>query len=348
MLSSTYSGQIDYYAVLTELGYELKDCGHYWQTNAEYRNGDNKSALQIWKDSGYCKDYVTGDFFRFIELVEKSTDSITASNLVRNNISDTFYKRNKKYYIMQEKTYSEESLSKLLPHYDFYLEKGIKEKILKDYKCGLAMSGKMYQRLVFPVYRRDGKIHGFSGRLMVENDKKPKWKHCGKAKDWFYPYYLDKQVADSMCEKNCVYIVESIGDSLALSNAGFYNNLVSFGLVLSPEFVSKLAALDLGKIVIAFNNDVLSPKNPGRDGAIRSIIKLSKHFDVNTLYMAQLPKNDFGDMNSNEINDFLSKDPSCNDNAASMKDIFNHLDKNKNKYSFSFREEIKRFERKVK
>ena len=38
--------------ILLELGYNLNDRGKYWQTNAVYRNGDNRTALQIWKDTG--------------------------------------------------------------------------------------------------------------------------------------------------------------------------------------------------------------------------------------------------------------------------------------------------------
>ena len=32
---------------LKNLGYDLIDRGKYWQCNAVYRDGDNKSALQI-------------------------------------------------------------------------------------------------------------------------------------------------------------------------------------------------------------------------------------------------------------------------------------------------------------
>ena len=44
-------------SILEELGYNLYDQGNYWQCSALYRNGDNKTALQIYKDSGTWKDY---------------------------------------------------------------------------------------------------------------------------------------------------------------------------------------------------------------------------------------------------------------------------------------------------
>ena len=41
--------------ILVELGYNLMDRGKYWQTNAVYREGDNKTAIQIWKDTGWVE-----------------------------------------------------------------------------------------------------------------------------------------------------------------------------------------------------------------------------------------------------------------------------------------------------
>jgi len=44
--------------VLTSLGYKLTDRGSYWQTSAVFRDGNNNTAIQIYKDSGVWKDYV--------------------------------------------------------------------------------------------------------------------------------------------------------------------------------------------------------------------------------------------------------------------------------------------------
>ena len=49
--------------VLLELGFKLRDRGPYWQTNALWRNGDNFTAVQIYKDSGVWRDYVDGTSF---------------------------------------------------------------------------------------------------------------------------------------------------------------------------------------------------------------------------------------------------------------------------------------------
>ena len=57
---------------LIDLGYQLSDRGKYWQCNAIYRDGDNRTALQIWKDTGIWKDFVANTtyqpFKRLLEL----------------------------------------------------------------------------------------------------------------------------------------------------------------------------------------------------------------------------------------------------------------------------------------
>ena len=39
--------------ILIELGYRLDDRGDYWQTNAIYRGGDNRTAVQYIKTLEY-------------------------------------------------------------------------------------------------------------------------------------------------------------------------------------------------------------------------------------------------------------------------------------------------------
>ena len=59
--------------VLIELGYNLHDRGEYWQATAKYRDGDNQTALQIYKNTGVWKDHVRQTSFSpFKALVEKT------------------------------------------------------------------------------------------------------------------------------------------------------------------------------------------------------------------------------------------------------------------------------------
>ena len=157
---------------LIELGYSLTDRGKYWHSNAVYRNGDNTTALQIWKDTGVWRDFVQGSQpMPFIKLLELHFGSNDKESL-KKYLSDEYVNAPNKNYINEDKLttdkiYPEEILQDLLPHYDFYHKKGIGVPNLKSLKGGLATKGEMYQRFVFPIYNEYGQIHGYCNCLVT-------------------------------------------------------------------------------------------------------------------------------------------------------------------------------------
>ena len=342
---------IDYKNILEQLGYRLKDHGSYWRTNAVYRSGDNSSALQIYKDSGVWKDYVEESIFLPFEALLQKTlntnDKVILRSFLKEGSTKDYNKVTKKQLLTEEKTYTASCLNRLLPHYDFYLEKGISIETLKMFRCGLAMSGKMYQRIIFPVFRQDGKIHGFSGRKTTK-DERPKWLHTGRCSDWFYPFFSIDECKQSILQKKEVYIVESIGDCISLFEAGIFNVLVSFGLNISPKFIAKLNSLCIDKIFIAFNNDFESSSNRGFEGAVKSIFKLSNLSDFSNIYFSPPPKNDFGEMSKEEIQKYMDY-CSILDHNKSMShviDIAKDLVKSSSNKSFST--DLQKLEKKYK
>ena len=90
--------KVDFKNTLISLGYSLQDRGDYWQTSAVFRRGDNKTAIQIWKDTGVWKDYVENSpFMPFNKLVQLTIGS-TDSELVNSSIhtsTDSFYHSHK-------------------------------------------------------------------------------------------------------------------------------------------------------------------------------------------------------------------------------------------------------------
>jgi DNA primase len=300
---------IDYKDILENLGYRLKDHGSYWRTNAVYRAGDNSSALQIYKDTGVWKDFVEDSLFLpFEALLQKTLNTndkgIIASYIKADSVNIN-HRLPKKNLLSEEKTYPVSALNRLLPHYDFYFDRGISESTLKKFRCGLAMSGKMYQRIIFPIFRSDGKIHGFSGRKVTDDDR-PKWLHMGKCSDWFFPFNSITDVQKAITDSGSVHIVESIGDCISLYEAGIKNVLVSFGLNISPKFISRLNALPINKVFISFNNDSTSESNRGFQGAIKSIFKLADVIDFQNIYFAPPASNDFGDMSKEDIDKHIA------------------------------------------
>ena len=231
--------------ILDNLGYKLTDKGKYWQTNAVFRQGDNHTALQIWKDTGVWRDYVTGtDYNNFRKLLEKHfADKREINNLLEDKDFRYIEKRSSTAIetLENEKVYDEKLLNNLLPHYKFYNDRGISDSTLYFFKGGLATQGKMYQRFVFPIYNYYGQIHGFAGRDMLNKEGRPKWKHVGQKRNWIYPFYLPPtstcSVSNFTEQAKEIILVESVGDALNLHENGILNSMVIFGPLCSNLFV---------------------------------------------------------------------------------------------------------------
>ena len=298
---------------LTNLGYKLVDCGNHWRTSALYRGGNNPTALCVYKDTGTWIDYVKNSnalpFKSLISATIKSHDDADISKIIGNESFTSSTSNNTSNKSKHEKIYPESSLSRLLPHYSFYKDKGISEDVLSSLKGGLATQGSMYQRFVFPIYNKDSLIHGFSGRDMT-GKKQSKWKHSGSKTSWIYPFFVKTNgislTEESIKEKGFVILVESIGDMLQLRECGINNVIVSFGTSISSVLLCFLVGINPSKIFISFNNDLDKPENRGEIGALKSYLKLIKHFDKGKVCISLPSKNDFGDMSKSEIDSWTS------------------------------------------
>jgi len=313
--------------ILEELGYKLVDRGRYWQSNAAFRNGDNATALQIWKNSGVWRDFVSQSApLPFSKLLETHLGT-NSKTILGKYFTDDYVSAPKEATqddrLTMEKIYEESLLEDLFPHYSFYKRKGISDPVLKFLKGGLATKGQMYQRFVFPIYNEYGQIHGFSGRDMSTRENVPKWKHLGRKTKWIYPYYVEGDkgfaVQQAIEKHRSVIIVESIGDLLNLLEHGFYNVLVSFGLDISPKLLCHLNSLDVDRIIVSLNNDSDKSTNRGARASVKNYLKLLNHFDFEQLSICLPMKNDFGEMKGEDFVFWSSKcENSVKDNAQSI------------------------------
>lgn len=289
--------------ILERLGYKLTDFGNHWRTNAIFRKGTNTSAIGIYKNSGVWTDFSLGNqsfpFEKLIQLTIGEDRAKLHETLSSIKKSDEFVYV-KKQTIEMEEIYPDSMLQKLFPNYNFYKKKNISEDTLKFYRTGLAGAGKMYRRMVFPIYNEHSQIIGFSGRKIDDsNELAPKWKHIGKKKNWIYPALIPNENSiDSIIKsKQEVILVESIGDSMALYEQGIKNTLVTFGIGCSPALLSYLASFPIKKITIAGNNDFRSAANHGYNGTIKILMSLRSYFDFDTLEIKLPPEpyNDFSE-----------------------------------------------------
>ena len=300
---------------LMGLGYKLSDRGSYWQTNALFRNGDNSTAIQIYKNTGVWKDYVQNSPYsplqKLVEITLGTNDPKEIKKYIDVEDVGTMYNKvSSDEKIKMEEVYPEECLEKLLPHYKFYNDRGIADDILKSLKGGFAMNGKLNKRFVFPIYNEHKQIVGFSGRDMIksENSKnRPKWKHIGTKKSWIYPLYANEETAKNIRDKKEVILVESIGDLLKLNQFGHKNVLVTFGLDISTKLTCALVSLDVDRIILSLNNDESSERNRGLEASIKNYLKLLNFFDKDKIMICLPNKKDFGEMEEEDFSIWSDK-----------------------------------------
>lgn len=286
----------DIQLILEDAGFELTDRGSYWSTTAIWRDGDNKTAVQIYKDSGVWRDFVEepkpAPLKKLLKKIYKSSDyHRVCKNLKFKTLYDVFNNIERKQKIKMEKTYELEILNSLLPHYKFYNKKKISDKILKIYRSGFASTGKMNARYVFPIFKPNNpnKIIGFTGRSFLHDSNKDiaKWKHIGSKRNWIYPAYIPCKSGypflDAITNTKTVYLIESVGDSLAMTENSILNHLVTFGTDLSGEKILFLSTLEPEEIIIVSNNDKDKDVNVGKISAIKYFVQLMDFFDLDKI-----------------------------------------------------------------
>ncbi len=308
---------------LDSLGFKLRDQGAFWHTCAIWRNGDNPTAVQIYKDSGVWKDFVEQTphlpFYKLVAKALGTADSTSVKKYIKDHGGLTSFERDtdNRRKITMDKTYPVSTLSKLLPHHQFYLDKKISTKTIEMYKGGYCTSDKMNGRYIFPVFQKDNPdaIIGFTGRHLRHdsNSNLPKWKHIGTRKNWLYPLYLPVDgkypFFNSFKDKKEIVIVESVGDSLALTENGFLNHLVTFGLEISNKQICELLAVNPSRIIISSNNDFNSKTNAGKIAAVKNFIKLTDFFDPSKLIIKLPLTNDLCDLHIAEnFDSWVEKD----------------------------------------
>jgi hypothetical protein len=290
------------------MGYSPTLQGEFYRCAAIYRDGDNPTALSINKNTGRWSDFVSGisnaPFEKLIDLTlgDESKPLVDEfKNATSMGMLEVKHQFSKEEY-MKDDVYSPHLLKNLLNLYTFYEKRGISQKTQEAYASGYASSGKMYGRIVFPIYNEENQLIGFAGRDVYSRDTKncPKWKLIGKKKNFVYPFHLpgmDVQFMDDFNNKGReVILVESIGDSMALYQNGMRNNLVCFGLACQESLAAFLNHLNPDMITIAFNNDANSSINRGLVACVKTYLALTGLFSPDKVRIKLPLRNDFGDM----------------------------------------------------
>lgn len=318
--------------VLTKLGFNnIITDNRYFRAPAIYRKGSSL-AFSIDKKTGNWRDFKTKQWGTLKEL-----PLLFGANGANILIKEGEVFTDVKPEIEQEERFWEPTiLNKLLPIYEFYKTKRISEKTLRLFKGGVAKRGDLANRFVFPIFHKYGKIHGFSGRNLKQDDGTNKyyikWKHIGKSGSFIYPYYTVAGCKESIVEKDCVYLTESIGDTLSLWENGYQNSLVCFGTSISQAIINTLISLNPSKIYLSPNNE---SSGRGNKAAINWYLKLSSFFPLEQIEIKWTPKDkDFGDCTAADLKEW--ENTAVNTKAI----VIDHLtSKIKKGYDLNSREE---------
>lgn len=290
---------ISIHQILTNLGYNLKDCGREYRTKPIYRDSDNDTVLRIYKDTGFWVDFkenISGDFTSLVKMSLKLDSEEQAKTWLKDKNYQQIVVQDTKPQIKEKKTFDKDLLLKLNKNHEYWIKRGVNIETMNLFKGGIASAGKMKDRYVFPIFDSKNEIVGFSGRD-ITNKSKIKWKHLGDKSSWCYPSFLN---VDEIKKQKEVIIIESIGDCLSLYQADVKNTIVTFGLEISISILNFLLKLDPDKIYISFNNDY-EKNNAGNDASEKAFNKLLRYFDKKQLVIKLPTKKDFGEMTPEEI-----------------------------------------------
>jgi len=286
--------------ILTSIGYRLRDVGREFRTKPLYRDSDSDNVLSIKKDTGYWYDFKTNQHGSFDKLIKitLNLDDAKAEEYLKNRNWQYESSGIEKEKLEELKIFPSELLDKLEKDHSYWLTRNINEETVSVFEGGVAKEGRMKDRYVLPIFNSKKQIVGFTGRDLT-GTKKAKWKHLGDKSKWVYPLYFNKK---EVLDAKSVILVESVGDMLSLWQSGVKNSAVTFGLDINNSLLNLFIRMDLDTIYISFNND---ENQAGNQAAKKLYFKLLKFFDKNQIKVALPTKNDFGEMNKDEIQQWL-------------------------------------------
>ena len=297
--------------ILTELGYNLRDYGKEYRARPLYRESDNDTILTIEKSTGKWYDFKEsrgGSLEDLVRLTLKLDTKEKAKEWVsKKQTSPSAEVKESKPFLKSQRILPKETLDNLVSIHDYWIERGISAKTLEIFQGGVMTAGRMKNRYTFPIFNSRKELVGLSGRDLVNKSSseftRPKWKHLGDKSLWRYPLQVNYKI---LKEEKQVFLVESIGDMLSLWEAGVTNSVVTFGLDVSTSIVNLLLRLDPDKIFVSLNNDAAN-NNAGNAAAKKMERKLLKYFDISQVSVKLPTKNDFGEMNKQEVIEWYAK-----------------------------------------
>jgi DNA primase len=246
--------------------------------------------------------------------------------------------------------------------FEFLLSKGVSEEdmllvgLIKKKEMGSFLSYDTFRgRIMFPISDSSGRVVGFSGRILIPDEKSPKYLNSPETSLFNKSeilFGLDKAKKDIRL-KDYSILVEGQMDLISLHQVGITNTVASSGTALTSEHLIKLRRLS-NRIIMAFDGDSagffasnrsaqialslgmelkvaqmpagkdpadLAKDNPGE---LKEILKGSKHiidFYTDSLLTQSLPPRELGQEIKKNVLPYISILPSTIEKDHFIKSI---------------------------
>ena len=294
--------------ILVSIGYSPKDSGSGYSCRPLYRDSDSDTVMSVDKKTGLWydfKDCIGGNLSQLVEITLKVSSAEAFKILNDKNFSTQAEAQESESLIVEPKTWDESVLLRLKKDNCYWNQRGIPDHVLTQFRGGVATSGRLAWRYVFPIFDELGRIIGFTGRDLFKKSDRVKWKILGHKKQFCYPFHLNQQI---LIDEQEVILIESIGDGLSLASAQIKNFLVLFGLALNPTIIKALIKVNPKRIIIAVNDDSQTGF-AGNKAALKIRKELLNYFDPESIIEHLPTKNDFNEMTPEEILTWKSQIP---------------------------------------
>jgi len=289
--------------ILRKLGYtSFRETQTHYAVRPLHRESDNDWAVAIDKQTGQWYDFVKkqgGTIYKLAALTKGFKTKKEVLDFLQMDLgpSGAEMEIQHRYELEEVKCFDKNLLCKLNKDHTYWIERGISPLTIATFEGGVASNGRLKDRYVFPIFDDRDNLIGFSGRNLIKTSRAPKWKHIGAKSNWCYPLKWNHHI---IIPKQEVILVESIGDMLALWDAGIKNTIVTFGVSISRSIIEFLLRIDAQRILLALNNDE-DNNLVGNEAADKESRHLAKHFDEHQIVIALPDSKDFGEMSVEQI-----------------------------------------------
>lgn len=274
-------------------------------------DGDNQDACTIYKNSGIwnchtnlCHEKYKKTILGFVRglLCKKNHRNFSFDETLKfcckiinhdiindvNNAEYDKYKELKKYdkildifnknIEIKNDTIEPIDLSKLNIPSQYFIKRGFLEKTLERFQVGecYEKNSSMFHRAIVPIYDKDNKYVGCTGRATSDNFK-PKWINSKNFNKTSYLYGLNFALED-IKKTGKLFIVEGPGDLWKMYEAGYNNTCAILGAALTESQFLILENLPIFDLIIGTD-----PNNAGENVAAKIVEQCGRRFNYKRL-----------------------------------------------------------------